>query len=734
MWLVICLAALSGAATLAWRLSSLKLARRAATAPRKSTSEKQQPPSPKRLDIRSLQASGDGWLRVLTAPDLLEVVQAQRTLTHMMRESHLAPSVWERDLAVAIHRYAEFVQLMPASESHHHAHAGGLLTHTLEVVLVAMTWRNGTLLPQGAGAEQIAAERDHWTYVVFYAALLHDIGKILCDLRVQWRRGPGAIDGTRWLPGAVSLGECGAHSYHVGFTPKGERDYGAHQRMAVTLLQRIAPESARSFLAQQPHCLHHLTRYLSGEDRDSALAQLIRKADQASSAHALSSGSRARFATAASVPLIELLMGSLRDMLRQGSVLPLNRNGAAGWVYDGSVWFVAKRLADSVREHLRQHAPDEAMPGESKNDRLFDTWQEYGCITPNPQTQQAVWYVRVHGKDSDGYSHMLTMLRFPLNKIWDSADQYPAPMAGHIEVMAARESKREAEELQGELQLPEASAEAVPGTVIKQESAEAVLEPVESARAAPAPVVERAPAVRAPVFRSSKKAAPAVTDAGPTKLVAESDKPAAAAAPSTTPFVEDVLPDADVETVVPQTRSSSQPIQAVALNTTAVAMPAVDLPLVPGAYIKKGPSPVAIAFMQWLQQGLHTRSIKHNEVGAPVHFVDAGMALVSPLIFREYRRQFPSEDADEQTPKRIGLDVQREVLKAGWHIPAAAGANIHKFAVVKKGGIRTGQPLSAVVLAHPQRWVTPVPPSNPALSLLPEEGAAEARNQGGTAS
>ena len=27
-------------------------------------------------------------------------------------------------------------------------------------------------------------------------------------------------------------------------------------------------------------------------------------------------------------------MGAMREMLRQGGMLPLNRDGAAGWVYD----------------------------------------------------------------------------------------------------------------------------------------------------------------------------------------------------------------------------------------------------------------------------------------------------------------------------------------------------------------------------------------------------------------
>lgn len=55
-----------------------------------------------------------------------------------------------------------------------------------------------------------------------------------------------------------------------------------------------------------------------------------------------------------------------------------------------------------MREWIKTHQPDEAVPDEIKNDRLFDTWQEYGCIEVNPQTNQAVWYVMVRGTEPEG--------------------------------------------------------------------------------------------------------------------------------------------------------------------------------------------------------------------------------------------------------------------------------------------------------------------------------------------
>ncbi|GKS98312.1 hypothetical protein AVKW3434_03010 [Acidovorax sp. SUPP3434] len=68
---------------------------------------------------------------------------------------------------------------------------------------------------------------------------------------------------------------------------------------------------------------------------------------------ALLHGSGARFATSNTIPLINMLMDPVKTILRAGTALLLNRSGVAGWVHDGSMWFVAKSLADGVRVWIK---------------------------------------------------------------------------------------------------------------------------------------------------------------------------------------------------------------------------------------------------------------------------------------------------------------------------------------------------------------------------------------------
>lgn len=762
-------------------------------------------PAPSRADIeQEVAGSKTQWLRVFDGQKLLQLVDAQETIEALWRESRLSRATFERDFLPAVLAYAEFTQLFPASEAHHHAHRGGLLGHTLEVVLAAMKFRNGYLLPKGGAAEDVAHQRDWWTYAVLYAALLHDVGKPIADLRISWV-GPRGKETLRWMPIAGSLVDCSAREYLVGFAPKSERDYTAHAKLGVILLQRMASRNALSFLAQQPAILQELTQFLGGDGRQSVLGEIVKRADQLSTSRNLVQGTRARFSTATSMPLHELLQSAMLDMLRQGA-LPLNRDGAAGWVFDGSVWFVAKRLADTLREHIRKHAGDDAgVPGDTKNDRLFDTWQDFGMIQLSPQGK-AIWYATVHGQDGEGYAHRLSLLRFPLAKLWDDATQYPAAMNGRIEPhlkdegrapdtesaisvsavdaddatgkdlnQGAMATAADADDLVdqdqqapkvsateaggGEPAMPKPAAASKPAA-IRGPKPVSVAGPKQTSMPAPRNVAG-APASTQPAAQATggANAPPSQTlNAGPVPSVtsaasgASKKKPpvdfdldesclgalsqrevpafagrSAQIAPKPPAKQSVVAPPAQNEaakSASPEPAAGPQQTPPQRPASTPVALPGPTLPKLPGeakgtGQAKKA-SATAIAFMQWLQHGLQTREILYNQSGAPVHFVPQGMILVSPAIFRRYAEE-NEETAPEGKPDRLGLNVQREFMKAGWHLPSAEG-NIWQFSVLKRGGVASSR-LSAVVLGQPERWVVPVPPPNPALKLAEPSGS-----------
>jgi len=123
--------------------------------------------------------------------------------------------------------------------------------------------------------------------------------------------------------------------------------------------------------------------------------------------------------------LHERLLTGLRYLLDQEE-LPLNTRGAAGWIHGDSVWLVSKRTLDALREHLERegHA---GIP--QRNDRLMDALQQSGSLIP--YDDKAIWKVQVFA-ESWPQANTLTVLRFPIGKIWSDPTATPAPFQGTV--------------------------------------------------------------------------------------------------------------------------------------------------------------------------------------------------------------------------------------------------------------------------------------------------------------
>ncbi|WP_018607161.1 MobH family relaxase [Uliginosibacterium gangwonense] len=767
-----------------------------------------------------IAGSGVGWFNVLSGEHLLAHCKAQSLLSDIERQSRLSHEVFMRDMYPAITAYVEFIQLAPASEAHHHSHIGGLIAHTLEVVLAALTARNGYLLPLHANTELIDAQRDHWTYAVFYAALLHDVGKVLTDLQIDIRDTPQAQN-RRWLPLSGPMHASRALEYQIQFAPKSERDYQAHQRLALVMLQAMVPSNALAFLGRKQNVLTALTKYLSGEDAvidegAKALSEIVKRADSFSVSRNLAHGTRQRFVTATAVPLNELLMQAIRHMLRDGTKLPLNRNGAAGWVYDGAIWFVAKRLADTVRKHIQEHHPDESIPGGNKNDRLFDTWQDYGLIEPNPNSGGAIWKVIVQGPDYE--LPPFPVLKFPLHRLFDAPTQYPIDMQGSITILTGEKADAVQVELETEAESDIAPPEDLaPEETVWDEGTAAA--PAMAARSAPDGLLDVADAVKttAPVATSSKapatisassntapnkspsgtetnakasttpapKPVPSIdrnafsipgpkpvskqgTTGGNSKTLhnlgqgsekgadpkpvsqanaipappngvpkpqpkpASNEVPVAAPTPApakvstakppqqptTKADSNEFLPgDGDVATYEDEKQGlPHKPLESAktAPETIKPVMPHAQPPKIIGN--KKEPDPMAIEFVQWVQQGLASGTITYNQADSLVHIVPEGIALVSPRIFKEFLIDEAVTDVEYSV-------LQRKVTAAGWHQMGENHSNILHYQVVANGKRRSK--LSAVVLRNPKQWLAEVPPANPHLAPFELEFATK---------
>ena len=91
--------------------------------------------------------------------------------------------------------YAKFVQLRPIPGSSRYGGPGGQLQRGLVTALRALDHRRGQILPRNAPPEILGALAHRWTYAVFAAALLRDVGGGPSDDRVRMFE--------RWVPPIV---------------------------------------------------------------------------------------------------------------------------------------------------------------------------------------------------------------------------------------------------------------------------------------------------------------------------------------------------------------------------------------------------------------------------------------------------------------------------------------------------------------------------------------------------
>ena len=121
----------------------------------------------------------------------------------------------------------------------------------------------------------------------------------------------------------------------------------------------------------------------------------------------------------------------------------------------------------------------------------------------------------------------------------------------------------------------------------------------------------------------------------------------------------------------------------------------------------------------WLRDGLAEGSIEINTRAALVHHVPEGLLLVSPGIFRSFLAWQGADASSQEALKRL----QRSVLKAGWHLVGADGANVLGYAWTKNG--KATARVHGIVIEQPQRLLDPLPPINPRLARIAVAGGSD---------
>lgn len=325
----------------------------------------------KKTEQLAQSAKGDGASGWVAKEGKALLEGHKETLRRIADKIALPPDIYTAYYTTMFERYAALVQDLPASAHHHHAVRGGLLCHTLEVVLFALTLRQDSMFVAGS-EDQIAEQSELYSFAVASAALLHDAGKLFADIEV-------ILGGSRdkWQPlfGPMRPGQ----RYVFQFATGGTRSYGVHMRAAPAFIPQIIPEPGLRWLSKVPQLKRAWLSAIAGDVANGgSIAEIIVKADQESTKRSLiamspspnydqpvaAEGIETQPRSQAgntmgdgSIP--QRFVAAITALLHgeSGDEMPLNRPGAAAFVTQEQVYLVSRRAVEMVKHGLVPNLP-----------------------------------------------------------------------------------------------------------------------------------------------------------------------------------------------------------------------------------------------------------------------------------------------------------------------------------------------------------------------------------------
>lgn len=364
------------------------------------------------LDEDIEEVTDPQWSRLQTANDLLGTPYRRGLLQLLYEMSAIPRATFDTYVMAPIERYAAFVQLLPASESHHHSYPGGLLDHGLEIMCYALRIRRKHLLPAGARPEDQVSVGELWSMGILYAALLHDVSKAAVDVDILLQ------DGSLWCLWNGPI----PRAYRVRY--KSGRDYHLHAATGALFARDILGGAVLDWLYSDTALFGQVMYSISGHmERAGIVGEIVHQADKSSVSKAMG-GDLRRLDAAPKQSLQRKLIDALRHLVKSEH-LPLNgTKGSAVFLSEDAVWFVTPTVPRSLKTYLYE----QGIPGVPADEsRLYDEMLAHGLVLPNPEGL-AVWS-GCTVKVGEWSTSKLHLLKATPSLIWAAGDERPEAKA-----------------------------------------------------------------------------------------------------------------------------------------------------------------------------------------------------------------------------------------------------------------------------------------------------------------
>lgn len=290
-----------------------------------------------------------------THPDKL--IDTQRELIDQIREAGLASSdIFEEYYLQSLRRFASYAHLLPASQTHHHRGAGGLLRHAAEVSLWSLQSGDRVLLPGEQAPRRRRELEPRWHLAVFLAALCHDVGKPVTDLVVTSRDG-----GKVWNPFVEDLYSWASkNDVDRYFLHWRENRAKKHTAISSLIAERIISPKCLAWIAEgDTELVLWMMETINGHpSAENLINDLVIRSDQVSVERDLRSLGVAFTGYEIGLPVERFLVDIMRRLVREG-VWGINEPGSRLWNIDGHLYLVWPAAGEEIAAIINQ----EKIPG-----------------------------------------------------------------------------------------------------------------------------------------------------------------------------------------------------------------------------------------------------------------------------------------------------------------------------------------------------------------------------------
>ena len=274
----------------------------------------------------------------------------QKELTSGVQQLIANRELLEAYYEPAMLRLAELVQLLPASQSHHHRGAGGMLRHSLEVGLWTLQQTEGKLIRGVITPQKRRVIEPRWRLAAFLAGICHDLGKLVTDFTVTDRAG-----GLKWRPYMQGLHQWAdqnkVENYFMHWVDGRGKN---HTNVSSTLIESVVSRKTLDWIGEgSTDVMIWLTESLNNNPGSgNQIHNFVVKADQLSVERDLKSMGAAMAGYEIGVPIERYLADIMRRLVQEG-LWRINEPGARVWNIDNTTYLIWPMAGEEIASRTR---------------------------------------------------------------------------------------------------------------------------------------------------------------------------------------------------------------------------------------------------------------------------------------------------------------------------------------------------------------------------------------------